>query len=82
MMLLDAMIDKQKNLQGELLTARQAADVLGISTNTLLVHIRTGKLEASRFGHFYLVQRKHLAWFAKTRRKPGRPRKTLLAKNR
>lgn len=55
----------------EVVSAEQAADVLGISPGRVRVLIRAGRLPASKFAGRWVVQRDDLQFVQE--RRPGRP---------
>lgn len=56
-----------------MLTPQDAADRLGVTVYRVHQLIRSGKLPATSYGRFYLIQEQDLALLAD--RKPGRPPK-------
>lgn len=57
------------------LTARQAAEKLGVNDSRIRQLIGTGKLPAEKYGNLWLVDEKDLE-LVKNRKPTGRPRKT------
>lgn len=58
----------------ELLTTAQVADLLGVKPDTVKRYIHRGLIKASKFGRDWLIAPEAVEQYAKTRRKPGRPR--------
>ena len=57
----------------EILTTKQAADILGITQRRINALIQAGKLPAQVFGGVYMIQESDLALVSD--RKAGRPKK-------
>ena len=57
------------------LTARQAAEKLGVNDSRIRQLIGTGKLPAEKYGNLWLVDEKDLE-LVRDRKPTGRPRKT------
>lgn len=60
---------------GELLTIKQAADRLNVTTMTVRRHIESGDIPYIRPGREYLIDSDDLERYRQNRREPGRPRK-------
>lgn len=61
---------------GELLTIKQAAKRLNVTTMTVRRHIEAGDISYIRPGREYLIDAEDLAKYEARRRRVGRPRKT------
>lgn len=61
------------------LTAAEAAEKLGVTTERVYALIHDGRLPAERFGRAYVINEKDLKLVID--RKPGRPKKSSKKKN-
>ena len=61
------------NGHDELLTSRQAAAILGVSTERVMQFIRDGRLEARKEGRDWFISKRGVVRLARTKRPPGRP---------
>jgi excisionase family DNA binding protein len=70
------MFRKKKEPVGELLSASQAARVLGVTRQQVYLLLRQGKLPKVEIGGFLLVPRDAVERYASSERKPGpKPKK-------
>ena len=60
----------------ELLSVKQAAEVLGITPQMVRIHLRRGSLPATHVGQTWAILREDLDKFAKIPRRPGRKART------
>lgn len=60
---------------GQLLTIKQAAEQLNVTTMTVRRHIEAGDIPYIRPGREYLIDSDDLDTYRQKRRDPGRPRK-------
>jgi excisionase family DNA binding protein len=61
---------------GELLTIKQAAERLNVTTMTVRRHIEAGDIPYIRPGREYLIDSDKLSEYEERRRGPGRPPKS------
>lgn len=62
---------------GEWLTPREAAELLGVTSDHARYLARTGIIEARKFGHAWMLRRTSVEAYAASERRPGpRPRET------
>lgn len=59
---------------GDWLLAKEAAELIGITSATLSYHVRTGHIPHKRIGRQVMILRTDAEKFRDTPRKPGRPK--------
>jgi excisionase family DNA binding protein len=57
----------------ELLTIKQAADLLDVTPMTVRRHLKAGDIKYERPGREYLIWQSELERYAREKRGPGRP---------
>ncbi len=55
----------------EWITSRQAADMIGVTTDHVAYLVRQGVLAALRFGRVWMISRASALAYAETERRPG-----------
>lgn len=53
------------------LTPRQAAEIIGVTDDHVRYLARTGKIEAQKFGHAWMLRRTSVEAYAASERRPG-----------
>ncbi len=51
-----------------LLSVKEVAKKLGLTKQAINIHIQAGKLKAEKVGTFWVIERKHLEKFIKSRK--------------
>ena len=51
-----------------LLSVKEVAKKLGVTKQAINIHIQAGKLKAEKVGNFWVIERKHLEKFIKSRK--------------
>jgi len=65
---------------GEWLTPREAAELLGVTSDHARYLARAGVIEARKFGHAWMLRRASVEAYAASERRPGpRPRRPSTA---
>ncbi len=61
----------QRLVSLEWITSRQAAEMIGVTTDHVAYLVRQGVLSALRFGRVWMISRASALAYAQTERRPG-----------
>lgn len=59
----------------QIITTREAAEILGVTDRRVLAMIAAGNLKAERYGYMWMLRRAEVVRLSKRARPVGRPRK-------